>query len=101
MIGSQKLRMNFIVASLAIAFLCGPRARAQTGETDPNVQKAKDILLKGVASGNPDTRQLAVMSAMRKNEIDTTRGQNQKHDELHTSAANAITDQQIATESDH
>jgi HEAT repeat protein len=63
MIGSQKLRMNFLVASLAIAFLCGPTALAQTGETDPNVQKAKDLLLKGVASGNPDTRQLAVMSA--------------------------------------
>jgi HEAT repeat protein len=63
MIGSQKLRLNFLVASLAIAFLCGPTAPAQTGATDPNVQKAKDILLKGVASGNPDTRQLAVMSA--------------------------------------
>ena len=31
--------------------------------TDPNVQKARDLLLKGVASGNPDTRQLAVMAA--------------------------------------
>jgi hypothetical protein len=38
-------------------------APAQTGAADPNVQKAKDILLKGVASGNPDTRSLAVMSA--------------------------------------
>jgi HEAT repeat protein len=55
--------MNFLVATLAIVFLCGPTAPAQTGSTDPNVQKAKDILLKGVASGNPDTRQLAVMSA--------------------------------------
>src|ERR1700750_3000925 len=63
MIGCQKIRMNFIVAALAIAFLCGPTAPAQTGTADPNVQKAKDLLLKGVASGNPDTRSLAVMSA--------------------------------------
>ena len=63
MIGSQKFRMNFLVAGLAIAFVCGPTAPAQTGTEDPNVQKAKDILLKGVASGNPDTRSLAVMSA--------------------------------------
>ena len=63
MIGSRKVRMNFLVAGLAIAFLCGPTAPAQTGATDPNVQKAKDILLKGVASGNPDTRSLAVQSA--------------------------------------
>jgi HEAT repeat protein len=63
MIGSQKLRMNSLVAGLAIAFLWGPTAPAQTGGADPNVQKAKDILLKGVASGNPDTRSLAVMSA--------------------------------------
>ena len=39
---------------------CSPSA---DGAADPNVQKAKDILLKGVASGNPDTRQLAVQSA--------------------------------------
>jgi HEAT repeat protein len=64
MIASAKLRMNFVVAGLAIAFLCGPAAPAQTdAATDPTVQKAKDILLKGVASGNPDTRQLAVMAA--------------------------------------
>jgi HEAT repeat protein len=63
MIGSQTLRTNFLVAGLAIAFLCTPTAPAQTGAADPNVQKAKDILLKGVASGNPDTRSLAVMSA--------------------------------------
>lgn len=63
MIGSQKFRLNFLVASLAIACLCSPTARAQTGATDPNVQKAKDLLLKGVASGNPDIRQLAVMAA--------------------------------------
>lgn len=63
MIGLPKLQTNFIVASLAIVFLCGPVAPAQTASTDPNVQKAKDLLLKGVASGNPDTRQLAVMSA--------------------------------------
>src|SRR5271156_4138799 len=63
MIGSRKTRLNFLVASLAIAFLCSPTARAQTGATDPNVQKARDLLLKGVASGNPDTRQLAVMAA--------------------------------------
>ena len=63
MIGSQRVRLNFLVAGLAIAFFCGPTAPAQTGAADPNVQKAKDILLKGVASGNPDTRSLAVMSA--------------------------------------
>jgi HEAT repeat protein len=63
MIGSQKLQRNFLVAGLAIVFLFAPTAPAQTASTDPNVQKAKDILLKGVASGNPDTRQLAVMAA--------------------------------------
>src|SRR5271165_6373484 len=63
MIGSPRLRMNFLVAGLAVAFLCGTTAPAQTASTDPNVQKAKDLLLKGVASGNPDTRSLAVMSA--------------------------------------
>jgi HEAT repeat protein len=63
MIGSQNFRTKFFVAGLAIAFLCGPAAPAATGSDDPNVQKAKDILLKGVASGNPDTRSLAVMSA--------------------------------------
>src|SRR5580700_8212890 len=63
MIGSHKFRTNSLVASLAIAFLCGASAPAQTGADDPNVQKAKGILLKGVASGNPDTRSLAVMSA--------------------------------------
>ena len=63
MIGSPKLRTNTLVAGLAIAFLCGATAPAQTGADDPNVQKAKGILLKGVASGNPDTRSLAVMSA--------------------------------------
>jgi HEAT repeat protein len=63
MIGSQTLRTNFLVAGLAIAFLCAPTAPAQTGAADPNVQKAKALLLKGVASGNPDTRSLAVMSA--------------------------------------
>jgi HEAT repeat protein len=63
MIGLPKLRTNLIVASLAIASLCVTAAPAQTASTDPNVQKAKDLLLKGVASGNPDTRQLAVMAA--------------------------------------
>ncbi len=63
MIGSHRFRTNLLVASLAIAFLCVPAVPAQTASSDPNVQKAKDILLKGVASGNPDTRQLAVMSA--------------------------------------
>jgi HEAT repeat protein len=63
MLGSRNFRTKFFVAGLAIAFLCGPAAPAQTGTDDPNVQKAKDILLKGVASGNPDTRSLAVMSA--------------------------------------
>jgi HEAT repeat protein len=63
MIGSQKVRLKSLVAGLAIAFLCGQAAPAQTASTDPNVQKAKDLLLKGVASGNPDTRQLAVMAA--------------------------------------
>ena len=63
MTGSPRLQMNFLVAMLAIVFLCGSTAPAQTASTDPNVQKAKDILLKGVASGNPDTRSLAVMSA--------------------------------------
>src|SRR5271156_1165863 len=63
MSGARRFPMNFLVAGLAIAFLCGPNAPAQMGADDPNVQKAKDILLKGVASGNPDTRSLAVMSA--------------------------------------
>jgi HEAT repeat protein len=63
MIGYQKWRMKFLVAGLAIAFLCGSTAPAQSGAADPNIQKCKDILLKGVASGNPDTRSLAVMSA--------------------------------------
>ena len=63
MIGSHKFRMNSLVAALAIAFSFGPTALGQTGAGDPNVQKAKGILLKGVGSGNPDTRQLAVMSA--------------------------------------
>src|SRR5580693_7362212 len=63
MIGSRNFRLKFFVAGLAIVFLCAPTAPAATGSDDPNVQKAKDILLKGVASGNPDTRSLAVMSA--------------------------------------
>src|ERR1700728_4282590 len=63
MIGSRNFRPKFFVAGLAIVFLCGPTAPAATGSDDPNVQKAKDILLKGVASGNPDTRSLACMSA--------------------------------------
>src|ERR1700683_391394 len=63
MIGSHKLRMNSVIAALAIVFLSGPTTPAQKGADDPNVQKDKDILLKGVASGNPDTRSLAVMSA--------------------------------------
>src|SRR5580698_8020234 len=63
MIGSRNFRPKFFVAGLAIVFLCGPTAPAATGANDPNVQKAKDILLKGVASGNPDTRSLAVQSA--------------------------------------
>jgi HEAT repeat protein len=57
------LRITHLVAGLAIAFLWGSTAPAQTGAADPNIQKCKDILLKGVASGNPDTRSLAVMSA--------------------------------------
>ena len=64
MIGSPKFALKSLaIAGLAISFLCGPIAPAEDGSTDPNVQKAKDILLKGVASGNPDTRSLAVMSA--------------------------------------
>ena len=63
MIGSHKFRMNSLVAALAISFFCAPPAPGQMGANDPNVQKAKDILLKGVASGNPDTRSLAVQSA--------------------------------------
>src|ERR1700691_1374360 len=63
MIGSRNLPTKFFVAGLAIVFLCGLSSPAATGSDDPNVQKAKDILLKGVASGNPDTRSLAVMSA--------------------------------------
>jgi HEAT repeat protein len=62
MIGSQRCRSNFLAAGLALAFLCGPSAPAQT-EAAATIQQARDILLKGVASGNPDTRQLAVMSA--------------------------------------
>jgi HEAT repeat protein len=63
MIGSQRVRLHFLVAGLAIGFFCASTAPAQTGADDPNVQKAKDLLVKGVASGNPDTRSLAVMSA--------------------------------------
>jgi HEAT repeat protein len=63
MIGSHKFRMNSLVAALAISFFCAPPAPGQMGAGDPNVQKAKDILLKGVGSGNPDTRSLAVQSA--------------------------------------
>jgi HEAT repeat protein len=64
MIGSRKVRLNLIVASLATVFLCSPSAPAAEADGGaPNVQKAKDLLLKGVASGNPDTRQLAVMAA--------------------------------------
>src|ERR1700734_515880 len=63
MIGSHKFSMNFLVAALATSFIFAPAARGQMGAGDPNVQKAKDILLKGVASGNPDTRSLAVQSA--------------------------------------
>jgi hypothetical protein len=63
MIGSQKVRMNSLSPAQRSHFFGVPTAPAQTGGADPNVQKAKDILLKGVASGNPDTRQLAAMSA--------------------------------------
>ncbi len=64
MIGSPKFALKSLaIAGLAISFLGGSIAPAADGTTDPNVQKAKDILLKGVASGNPDTRSLAVMSA--------------------------------------
>jgi HEAT repeat protein len=63
MIRSHQVRLNILVAVLAIACLCSSTLMAQSASTDPNVQKAKDLLLKGVASGNPDTRQLAVMSA--------------------------------------
>ena len=63
MIGSHKFSMNFLVAALATSFIFAPAARGQMGAGDPNVQKAKDILLKGVGSGNPDTRSLAVQSA--------------------------------------
>jgi HEAT repeat protein len=63
MIGSQRFRINFLAAGLALAFLCGSSAPAQTDAAAATIQQAKDILLKGVASGNPDTRQLAVMSA--------------------------------------
>lgn len=65
MIGSKKIGIRVVVASLAIALLCDPTAPAQTeaAATDPTIQQAKDILLKGVASGNPDTRQLAIMAA--------------------------------------
>ncbi len=63
MIGSRRVRLNLVVAALAIVFLSCSTTRADTDGADPNVQKAKDILLKGVASGNPDTRQLAVMAA--------------------------------------
>jgi hypothetical protein len=63
MVGSRKFRMNSLIAILAIAFLSGPTAPAQTGADDPNIQKAKDILLKGAASGDPYIRSLAVMSA--------------------------------------
>ena len=38
-------------------------AQTEAAAQDPTVQHAKDILLQGVASGNPDTRQQAVMGA--------------------------------------
>src|SRR5580704_13802846 len=60
---SQPRLKSLVLAGLAFSFLCAPIAPAEDGAADPNVQKAKDILLKGVASGNPDTRSLAVMSA--------------------------------------
>jgi hypothetical protein len=63
MIGLREVRMNFLIAGLAIVVLHGTTVPAQTAPADPRVQQCKDILLKGVASGNPDTRQLAVMSA--------------------------------------
>jgi HEAT repeat protein len=63
MIRSHQVCLNFLVAGLAIASSYGPTVMAQSAAADPKIQQCKDILLKGVASGNPDTRQLAVMSA--------------------------------------
>jgi HEAT repeat protein len=63
MIQSQKFCISIFVAGLAIAFFCGTAALAQTDASDPRIQQAKDILLKGVASSNPDTRQQAVTAA--------------------------------------
>ena len=60
---SWKPGIRTLVAGLAISVLCGTATFAQTGASDPTIQRAKDILLKGVASGNPDTRQQAVMAA--------------------------------------
>jgi HEAT repeat protein len=64
MIGSPRIRLNLVVAGLATVFLSCPMApAADSATTPPSIQKAKDLLLKGVGSGNPDTRQLAVMAA--------------------------------------
>jgi HEAT repeat protein len=64
MIGTSGFQLKLVVAGLATVFLCCPMASASDGDgSAPNIQKAKDLLLKGVASGNPDTRQLAVMAA--------------------------------------
>jgi hypothetical protein len=63
MIGFHKIRVNCLVAALAITVFSGSVAPAQTETTDPSVEKAKEILLKGVGSSNPDTRQLGIMAA--------------------------------------
>jgi HEAT repeat protein len=58
-----KIRLGTLVAATAIAFTPFAPALAQTADPDPAIQQAKDILLKGVGSSNPDTRQQAVTAA--------------------------------------
>lgn len=63
MIKLRKSLISAFVAGLAIALFGATAALAQTDASDPTVQQAKDTLLKGVASSNPDTRQQAVTAA--------------------------------------
>jgi HEAT repeat protein len=62
MIQFQTWRAPVMIAGLSIALL-GSMSHAQTDASDPAIQRAKEILLDGVASSNPDTRQQAVTAA--------------------------------------
>jgi HEAT repeat protein len=61
MIQPLTVRITYGVAGLAIALLCGSTALAQES-SDPLVERARDILKKGVADSNPDVRRAAVVS---------------------------------------